>query len=179
MNNLKWYYSQQIRLIESSSSEEECREKAEQLEIPPGPWRRKLVDGQSIQLPDGRTVLPDQVLGPARPGTRFVHVGDSGRTTNLREVCQDADLLVIEATYLDEQAEMAHDFAHLTARQAAELANESSVKNLILTHVSRRYRERDVLAEARAVFPQAEVARDFDVYQVKRGECLKIGGTKL
>jgi ribonuclease Z len=166
-------------LFEEKSRRPFLPEKAEQLEIPPGPWRRKLVDGQSIQLPDGRTVLPDQVLGPARPGTRFVHVGDSGRTTNLREVCQDADLLVIEATYLNEQAEMASDFAHLTARQAAELANEVGVKNLILTHVSRRYRERDVLAEARAVFPQAEVARDFDVFQVKRGECLKIGGTKL
>lgn len=166
-------------LFEEKSRRPFLPEKAEQLEIPPGPWRRKLVDGQSIQLPDGRTVLPDQVLGPARPGTRLVHVGDSGRTTNLREVCQDADLLVIEATYLNEQAEMANDFAHLTARQAAELASEVGVKNLILTHVSRRYRERDVLAEARAVFPQAEVARDFDVYQVKRGECLKIGGTKL
>ena len=166
-------------LFEEKSRRPFLPEKAEQLEIPPGPWRRKLVDGQSIQLPDGRTVLPDQVLGPARPGTRLVHVGDSGRTTNLQEVCQDADLLVIEATYLNEQAEMAQDFAHLTARQAAELANEVGVKNLILTHVSRRYRERDVLAEARAVFPQAEVARDFDVYQVKRGECLKIGGIKL
>ena len=166
-------------LFEEKSRRPFLPEKAEQLEIPPGPWRRKLVDGQSIQLPDGRTVHPDQVLGPARPGTRLVHVGDSGRTSNLQEVCQDADLLVIEATYLNEQAEMAQDFAHLTARQAAELAHEVGVKNLILTHVSRRYRERDVLAEARAVFPQAEVARDFDVYQVKRGECLKIGGIKL
>ena len=166
-------------LFEEKSRRPFLPEKAEQLEIPPGPWRRKLVDGQSIQLPDGRTVHPDQVLGPDRPGTRLVHVGDSGRTANLREVCQDADLLVIEATYLNEQAEMANDFAHLTARQAAELANEVGVKNLILTHVSRRYRERDILAEARAVFPQVEVARDFDVYQVKRGECLKIGGTKL
>lgn len=166
-------------LFEEKSRRPFLPEKAEQLEIPPGPWRRKLVDGQSIQLPDGRTVHPDQVLGPARPGTRLVHVGDSGRTANLQEVCQDADLLVIEATYLNEQAEMAQDFAHLTARQAAELASEVGVKNLILTHVSRRYRERDVLAEARAVFPQAEVARDFDVYQVKRGECLKIGGIKL
>jgi ribonuclease Z len=166
-------------LFEEKSRRPFLPEKAEQLEIPPGPWRRKLVDGQSIQLPDGRTVHPDQVLGPARPGTRLVHVGDSGRTSNLQEVCQDADLLVIEATYLNEQAEMAQDFAHLTARQAAELASEVGVKNLILTHVSRRYRERDVLAEARAVFPQAEVARDFDVYQVKRGECLKIGGIKL
>lgn len=151
--------------------------KAERLEIPPGPWRRKLVDGQSIQLPDGRVIDPDQVLGPARPGTRLVHVGDTGRTDNLLEVCQNADLLVIEATYLKEETEMAHNFAHLTARQAAELAQEGNIKNLILTHISRRYRERDVLSEAREVFPRTEVARDFDVFQVRRDECLKVEGS--
>ena len=149
---------------------------AERLEIPPGPWRRKLVDGQSIQLTDGRVIDPDQVLGPTRPGTRLVHVGDTGRTDNLLEVCHNADLLVIEATYLNEETEMARNFAHLTARQAAELAQEANIKNLILTHISRRYRERDVLSEAREVFPQTEVARDFDVFQVKRGECLKVEG---
>jgi ribonuclease Z len=71
---------------------------------------------------------------------------------------------------------MARDFAHLTARQAAELAREAQVKNLILTHISRRYRERDVVSEARQVFPQTSVARDFDVFQVKRDQCLKIEG---
>lgn len=150
--------------------------KAEQLGIPPGPLRRKLVAGESVHLPDGRIIEPDQVLGPSRPGTRMVHVGDSGRTDNLLEVCRNVDLLVIEATYLNEEAEMARDFAHLTARQAAQLAREAEVKNLILTHISRRYRERDVLQEAREVFPQTYVARDFDVYQVKRAECLKIEG---
>jgi len=149
---------------------------AERLDVPPGPWRRKLVDGQSIQLPDGRVIDPDQVLGPARPGTRLVHVGDTGRTDNLLEVCQNADLLVIEATYLNEETEMARNFAHLTARQAAELAQEANTKNLILTHISRRYREWDILSEAREVFPQSEVARDFDVFQVKRGKCLKVEG---
>jgi len=163
-------------LFEEKSRRPFLPEKAELLEIPPGPWRRELVAGQSIRLPDGRVIKPDQVLGPVRPGTRLVHVGDSGRTDNLRSVCHLADLLVIEATYLNTEAEMANDFAHLTARQAAELAQEAGVKNLILTHISRRYRERDVLAEAREVFPLAEVARDFDVFQVKRGECLKIGG---
>jgi ribonuclease Z len=69
---------------------------------------------------------------------------------------------------------MARDFAHLTARQAAELALEANVKHLILTHISRRYRERDVAAEARAVFPNAIVARDFDDFQIKRGELLKV-----
>lgn len=149
---------------------------AERLDIPPGPWRRKLVDGQSIQLPDGRVVAPDQVLGPARPGTRLVHVGDSSSTDNLLEVCNQVDLLVIEATYLSEEAEMARNYGHLTARQAAELAREANIKNLILTHISRRYREWDILAEAREIFPRTEVARDFDVFQIKRGKCQKVDG---
>jgi ribonuclease Z len=144
-------------------------ELAEALQIPPGPWRRDLVNGQPVTLPDGRSILPDQVLGPARPGTRLVHVGDTGRIDDLMQVCQGADALIIEATYLEEEAEMARDFAHLTARQAAELAVRAGVQQLILTHISRRYRERDVIAEAQAVFPGTYVARDFDAYQVKRG----------
>jgi ribonuclease Z len=145
-------------------------EKAEALGIPPGPWRRDLVNGQPVILPDGRRIQPDEVLGPVREGIRLVHIGDVGRTQELEAVCQGADCLVIESTYLDEEVEMANQFAHLTARRAAELAAKVGVKRLILTHLSRRYRERDVLAEAQAIFPLTVVARDFDVYQVKRGE---------
>lgn len=149
-------------------------EQAEALAIPPGPWRRDLVNGLTAELPDGRIISPEQVLGPERPGTRLVHVGDVGRTEDLEEVCQGADTLVIEATYLQEEAQMAQEFAHLTARQAAELALRAGVGHLILTHISRRYRERDVIAEARAVFPNTVVARDFDAFQVRRGECIKV-----
>jgi len=145
-------------------------EKAEELDIPPGPWRRDLVNGNTVTLPDGRSITPDEVLGEVRPGTRLVHVGDVGYTDNLVEVCRGADLLLIEATYLDEEAGMAKDFSHLTARGAAELAIKAGVKNLILTHISRRYRERDVIAEARTHFPGAVVARDFDSFQIKGGE---------
>lgn len=149
-------------------------EKAQALEIPPGPWRRLLVEGSAAQLPDGRLIQPEQVLGEERPGTRLVLIGDVGRTDNLVEVCRGADALVIEATYLEEEAQMARDFAHLTARQAASLAQEAGVRHLVLTHISRRYRERDVLAEARAVFEQVRVARDFDVFQVRRGEMVEV-----
>jgi len=148
-------------------------EKAEELAIPPGPWRRELVNGKPVTLPDGRSIHPDQVLGVERPGTRLAHVGDVGRVDELVEAVRNVDALIIEATYLDEEAEMADKFAHLTARQAAELAAHSGVKQLILTHISRRYRERDVLAEAQAIFPNTVVARDFDAFQVRRGECLK------
>ena len=153
-------------------------EQADRLAIPPGPWRRDLVNGQAVTLPDGRQIHPDQVLGPERQGTRLVHVGDVGRTSDLLDVCQQADVLVIEATYLNEEADMARDFAHLTARQAAELATQAGVKQLILTHISRRYRERDVLAEAQAVFPATHVARDFDHFQIRRGECVKVDSTR-
>lgn len=143
-------------------------ELAEALAIPPGPWRRDLVAGLPTTLPDGRTILPEMVLGPFKPGTRLVHVGDVGNVESLVEICRDADALVIESTYLQQEADMARQFSHLTARQAAGLALKAGVRQLFLTHISRRYREKEVLAEAQEIFPGAVVARDFDTYQVKR-----------
>jgi len=143
-------------------------EKATELGVPFGPERRLLVEGQSITLADGRSVSPAEVLGPLQHGTKLVVVGDTGRTDDLLEVAKEADGLVIESTYLDEEAEMARQFSHMTARGAAELAVRAGVKQLILTHISRRYREKDVLAEAQSIFPKAVVARDFDSFTIKR-----------
>lgn len=145
-------------------------EKAEALNIPPGPWRRDLVEGLPVTLPDGRIIEPDSVLGDFRPGTRLVVVGDTGDTASLLEVCRGADALVIEATYLDQEADMARQFSHLTARMAAELAAKAGVGKLFLTHISRRYREKEVMQEAQQVFEAVTVARDFDTFQVKRDE---------
>jgi len=142
-------------------------EKADELGVPFGPERRDLVEGKAITLADGQTIKPDDVLGDWQSGTKLVVIGDTGRTDNLIEHCRDADALVIESTYLNQEAEMAKDFAHLTAQNAAELAKEAGVKKLILTHLSRRYRERDVVAEAQSIFPEAVVARDFDKFQIK------------
>ena len=143
-------------------------EKADELNIPFGPERRELVEGRSITLPDGRRIKPDDVLGTLQKGAKLVVVGDAGKTDNLLEAARDADALVIESTYLEAETEMAAEFSHLTARQAAELAVKAGVKKLILTHISRRYREKDVLQEAQAVFPNSVVARDFDSFKVKR-----------
>ena len=141
---------------------------ADDLGVPFGPERRDLVAGKDITLSDGRRITPDDVLGAWEKGSKLVVVGDAGRTDNLLEVCQDADGLVIESTYLDEEADMAKQFSHLTARMGAELATKAGVKKLILTHISRRYREKDVIAEAQSVFPNAVVARDFDTYQIRK-----------
>ena len=145
-------------------------QKADELGVPFGPERRDLVAGKTITLSDGRLIKPEDVLGPLQKGVKLVVVGDTGRTDDIFNACQDADALVIESTYLDEEAQMAHDFSHLTARQAAELAVKANVKKLIITHISRRYREKDVLKEAQAIFPNSVVARDFDSFQIKREE---------
>ncbi len=142
-------------------------EKAAELNIPAGPWRKELANGNSVTLPDGRIVEADSVLGEYKPGTVLTVVGDTGNAMELLPYAKGADALTIESTYLEEEADMARQYSHLTAKMAAELAREASVGKLYLTHVSRRYREKDILAEAQAVFPDTEVARDFSQFQVK------------
>lgn len=141
-------------------------QEAESLGVPSGPERKLLVQGQPIVLTDGRIVRPEDVLGEWQTGVKLVFVGDADRTDNLVDEVRGADLLAIEATYLQPEAALAHEFGHLTARQAAELACQADAKQLVLTHLSRRNRERDVLAEAQAIFANTVVARDFDRFRV-------------
>ena len=154
--------------FEEKSRRPFLNDRAAELGVPFGPERKTLVNGQPITLTDGRTIRPDDVLGEIQQGTKFVFMADVGRTNDLVNVCREADGLVIEATYLEVEADMARQFGHLTAKQAATLAHDAGVKHLYLTHVSRRYRERDILDEARAIFPNVVVARDFDHYNVVR-----------
>lgn len=156
-------------VFEEKSRRPFLAEKADALGVPFGPERKALVSGEAVTLPDGRRITPDEVLGDWEKGAKLVVVGDTGRTDNLLEVCKDADAVVIESTYLDEEAEMAGQFSHLTAKMGAELAKKAGVKKLILTHLSRRYRGRDVLAEAQTVFQNTVVARDFDTFVIKKG----------
>lgn len=143
-------------------------EKAAELGVPMGPERSQLVRGQGVTLRDGRVIQPDDVLGDAIPGTKYVHIGDVGRVDNIRTHCQDADVLVMEATYTQEEEELAKQFGHMTAAQAAQLARDCNVKHLILTHLSRRYTGRAIRREAKAIFPNTFVARDFDHFQITR-----------
>jgi len=143
-------------------------ERAEALGLPRGPERRRLVSGEPVTLADGRVIHPDDVLGPPRQGALLAHVGDAGRTENLVDAVHNADMLVIEATYLQAESDMARRFGHLTVAQAARLAQDAGVHRLVLTHVSRRYREAQIIEEARAIFPETVVARDFDRFRVLR-----------
>jgi len=143
-------------------------EKADALGIPFGPERKQLVAGKTVTLANGRTITPDEVLGSELPGTKLAFMADVGKTEGLEKYVANADAMVIEATYLEEDADMAQRFGHITAAQAAKLALKANVRHLYLTHISRRYRDRDIAAEAREIFPNTTVVRDFDHVQVKR-----------
>jgi len=143
-------------------------EKAETLGIPQGPWRRDLVQGLPTTLPDGQVIQPEDVLGDFEPGTKLVTIGDTGDIESVLPYCMNADGLVIEGTYMTSEKDMAREFAHLTAQEAANLAARANVGHLYLTHISRRYRDKDVEKEAREVFPNTIIVRDFDQFTIKR-----------
>jgi ribonuclease Z len=148
-------------------------ERAEALGVPAGPIRRELVVGRSVALPDGRTIQPDEVLGEEVKGLRLVFIGDAGRVDNLVAEAAGADLLAIEATYIEEEREVAAAFGHLTASQAAWLAREAGVKSLVLHHISRRYNSKQILDEAAQIFPETQVARDFDLFRLVKQKPLE------
>jgi ribonuclease Z len=132
-------------------------ERARELGLTPGPDFGRLQRGETV---DG--VRPDQVMGEERRGRKLVLSGDTTPCDMTRLVAWEADLLVHEATFLDEDAERAHETRHSTATGAAELAAAASVEMLALTHLSPRYSGGQVRDEARAVFDNVVVPRDFD-----------------
>jgi ribonuclease Z len=132
------------------------------LGVPDGPARGELAAGRPVALQDGRTIDPADVLGPPARGAKLVVVGDAETTGGLSEHVRDADLLVIEATFLERDAAMALEYGHLTAAKSAELAAAAGVRRLVLTHISGRYTDEEILAEATKIFPNSRVAADLD-----------------
>jgi ribonuclease Z len=118
--------------------------------------------GETITLPDGRSIEPSALVGPARAGRRVVITGDTRPCAATREAAMGADLLIHEATFADEEAQRAVETGHSTAREAALVADAARVRRLVLTHVSARYSRdpSDLEREARSVFPATVVARD-------------------
>jgi len=157
-------------------------ETAEALGVPPGPERGALQRGESVTLADGRVLTPDAVLGPARPGRTIVYSGDTAPSEVVLALAEHADVLVHEATFTEEERERAAETMHSTSLQAAELARRAGVRLLALTHVSPRYFGPELVREARAIFPNTVVPRDFDTVGVpfaERGEPGLIKGGAL
>lgn len=153
-------------------------EKAEELAIPNGPLRRDLVSGQSITLDNGRVIEPDEVLGAPQRGTKLCFISDVSHTGPLHEQAHESDLLIIESTYLDRDKELAKKHGHITAVAAARLAKKANVKQLLLHHVSRRYRTQEVVEEARNIFPNTIVASDLDIVQVRKNRPIDLSNLR-
>jgi ribonuclease Z len=143
---------------------------AEALEIPHGPERGALQHGESVTLADGRVITPDAVVGPPRPGRKLVIAGDTAPCRSVLEAAREAELLVHEATFCEEERERARETAHSTAADAAEIARVADVGMLALTHLSSRYFGPDVAREARAIFADTVVPKDFDVIEIPFAE---------
>jgi ribonuclease Z len=137
-------------------------DRAREMGIPEGPLWGKLHRGETVTLPDGTQIEPATIVGSARPGRRVVYTGDSRPCQATVDAAKDADLLIHEATFAEEEAPRAVDTGHSTAREAAEVAKAAEVKQLVLTHLSARYsmNASELIQEARAVFENTIVARD-------------------
>ena len=137
-------------------------DQARELGIPEGPLWGQLHWGRVVTLPDGRTIDPADLVGPARPGRRIVITGDTRPCEATIEAARGADLLVHEATFSEEEAARAVETGHSTAREAAAVAAQAGVRRLVLTHLSARYTRdtSDLERDARAVFPDTIIARD-------------------
>ena len=136
-------------------------ERARELGLTPGPDFGRLQRGETV---DG--VRPDQVMGEERRGRKLVLSGDTAPCDMTRLVAWEADVLVHEATFLDEDAERARETRHSTATGAAGLAAAAGVDLLALTHLSPRYSGGQVRDEARTVFDNVVVPRDFDRIEI-------------
>jgi len=141
-------------------------ETADALGVPSGPERGALQRGEPVTLADGRVVTPADVLGEARPGRKVVLTGDTAPSPSVVQAAHLADLLVHEATFSAEEKERARETLHSTAAEAAEVARLADVKLLALTHVSTRYFGPELAREAREIFAETVVPRDFDVIEV-------------
>jgi len=143
-------------------------EAARRLGVPEGPLFGRLHRGETVEI-DGRTISPDELVGPPRPGRKVVYGGDSRPTGEVVEMSMRADLLIHEATFGAAEGKRARETRHSTAAEAASVAARARVRRLVLTHVSARYAEAPARLEkeACAVFPGARVARDG--YEVEIG----------
>jgi ribonuclease Z len=137
-------------------------ERARELGIPEGPLWGQLHRGETVTLPQGRTIGPADLVGDPRPGRTLVYTGDTRPHLPVIEAARGADILIHEATFGGDELARAQETGHSTAAEAGRVALEAGVRRLVLTHISSRYNRdaSELLAEARAVFPETVIARD-------------------
>jgi ribonuclease Z len=145
-------------------------EKAQALGVKMGPLWGRLQNGERVQAEDGRTVLPEEVLGLPRSGRKFTFVTDTLPCKTIAPEAYGSDFFVCEGMFENELADSAHEKKHMTAVEAARIAAEAEVKKLGLIHYSPRYNDHDLRIlrqEAREIFPNTVLCRDGEVHPIE------------
>ncbi|MFD1125644.1 ribonuclease Z [Lentilactobacillus raoultii] len=157
------------RIVEHDHPGELMVDKLIKLHVPSGPIYGRLKAGETVTLDDGRVIDGHQMIGPAQPGRIVTIIGDTRKTENSVKLAQNADVLVHESTLSKSEAKLARSHYHSTNVQAAQIAKKAHVKKLLLNHISARYTGKSVHElekQARAVFPNTKVVKDFDVFDI-------------
>lgn len=171
------------RVIEKDKPGRFNVEQATAMGIPAGPLYGRLKRGEVVTLPDGRTINGADLCGETQAGRKFAYCTDTIYCDAAVELAQDADLLVHEATFAHQDAELAYQRLHSTSTMAAQVALSAHVKQLIMTHFSPRYAPGnligidDLLTEARAIFPNTVLAYDFLSYTIPRRQVEELAAT--
>lgn len=127
--------------------------------VPFGPQVGKLQEGHVITV-DGKKITPDMV-SEVEAGRKVAYVMDTAVCANAVKLAENADIVICESTYHSDMADQAHEYAHMTAQEAAQVASQANAKRLILTHFSARYKDVNILEEdARAIFDNSQAAKD-------------------
>jgi len=157
------------RIVERDRPGTLLADKLQEAGVQPGPIFRKIKNGETVILEDGRVIEPDKFLGPSQKGRIVTILGDTRYCENSRWLAQDADFLVHEATFAKGEEQLAFDYFHSTTRQAAEIAIQADCKRLCLTHISSRYDRQawlELVGEAREVFRETDIAEDFKEFNI-------------
>lgn len=152
------------RIIEKDRPGTLLADKLVEAGVKPGPLFRKIKEGESVTLEDGRVIAPAEFLGPDQKGRIITILGDTRYCENAISLAQDADLLIHEATFSKGEEKLAYDYFHSTTHQAAEIARISGSKQLCLTHISSRYDRQawlELVKEAQEIFLNTDIAEDF------------------
>ncbi|KRN29421.1 beta-lactamase superfamily hydrolase [Lactobacillus selangorensis] len=157
------------RIIEKDHAGELLVDKLRADGVPSGPIYGQLKAGQDVTLPDGRLIHGKDYVGPAQKGRIVTILGDTRKNKNGLKLAQNADVLVHESTFGDEEKKLAHQYYHSTSTEAADIAKKAHVGELLLTHISARYvgkMSQQLEREARQIFPHTRVMNDFDTYTI-------------
>jgi len=172
------------RIVEKDKPGRFDVERAAALGIPSGPLYGKLKRGEAVALPDGRVIHGSELCGETQVGRKFVYCTDTIYCDNAVELARDADVLIHEATFAHQDAELAYQRLHSTSTMAAQTALGAKAKQLIMTHFSPRYAPgnaialEDLLKEAQAIFPNTVMAHDFLTYEIPRRQTQELVVTR-